>query len=148
MATTLCRYQGQNIYFNLPEPSGTENGKLSESNLSEGEQGTLSLENDTSAHAETQYKETVARLTNYFAPKQNKSYERHLFRKMVQRDDNIKDQITSSCKSNSLRRKGLERGDQSLDTVTTLARVLESVTNQQKSFTNNAKSSKLNGGEE
>lgn len=181
----LLHYAGpkvQNIYYNLPEPSGPENGKLPESHPLEGKRSTSTPETETTSNGdgertlsqdsveiknpEIQYKETVTRLSNYFAPKQSKSYERHLFRKLVQRDDerfdpflirlraqadrcefgdqrdeNIKEQITSACNSGSLRRKVLERGDQSLDAVIKLARVLESVTNQQKSFTTKAKSS-------
>lgn len=57
-----------------------------------------------------------------------------------QKDENIKDQITASCNSSSLRRKILKRGDQDLNSVLKLARISESVCNQQKSFNNDTKS--------
>ncbi|XP_055307067.1 uncharacterized protein K02A2.6-like [Sitodiplosis mosellana] len=47
-------------------------------------------------------------------------------------DQNIKDQITSGCQSEVLRRKILEKGDKKLDEIVKMARIFENVTEQQK----------------
>lgn len=63
----LLHYAGpkvQSIYFNLPNDSSKKKKKK--------------------RSARTQYRKTVAKLTDYFAPKENTSYERHIFRKMSQ----------------------------------------------------------------
>ncbi len=81
------------------------------------------------------YQSTVDKLSEYFTPKQNKPYERHVFRQMRQNEgetineyctrlrvkagdcgfDNteeaIRDQIIDTVRSNSLRKKFLEKGD-------------------------------------
>lgn len=110
------------------------------------------------------YTEMVATLQKFFAPKRNLSYERHVFRKMKQekseridsfvmrlrtqaercefdtsQDENIKDQITCGCYSDSLRRKILERGDINLDAIMKIARIAEAVVEQQKEFSNGSK---------
>lgn len=51
-----------------------------------------------------------------------------------QLDGNIRDQITSGCSSDVLRRKIRERGDEQLENIIKIARILEVVTKQQKSF--------------
>lgn len=135
----LLHYAGakvQSIYFNLPSSS-----------------------RESRRSAKYQYRKAVEKLTDHFAPKQNTSYERHVFRKMSQRkderidtfvmrlriqadrcefgsrvDENIKDQVTSSCYSDSLRRKILERNHKSLESVLKLCRISESVANQEKTF--------------
>lgn len=114
---------------------------------------------DNERSAKTQYRKVVAALTKHFAPKQNTSYERHVFRSISQHKDeridtfvmrlrtqadrcefgrrveeNIKDQVTSSCWSGSLRRKILERNHKSLESVMKLCRIFESVANQEKTF--------------
>lgn len=128
----LLHYAGpkvQSIYYNLPnKPSKKEHS------------------------AKTKYRKTVDKLTNYFAPKENISYERHVFRQMKQlsderidtfvmrlrvqadrcnfgsrADENIKDQVMSSCYSDSLRRKILERNHKRLESVMKMCRVFESV---------------------
>ncbi|XP_073835818.1 uncharacterized protein [Musca autumnalis] len=105
------------------------------------------------------YDDAVMKLQNFFAPKQNATYERQIFRKMKQEpnerielfavrlrtqaercnfgnqiESNIKDQITEACSSDLLRRKILERGDDSLDEILKMARIIEAVSEQQKSF--------------
>ncbi|XP_073820661.1 uncharacterized protein [Musca autumnalis] len=105
------------------------------------------------------YDDAVMKLQNFFAPKRNATYERHIFRKMKQEpnerielfavrlrtqaercnfgnqiESNIKDQITEACSSDLLRRKILERGDDSLDEILKMARIIEAVSEQQKSF--------------
>lgn len=140
----LLHYAGpkvQSIYYNLP-------GSLERSTRSE----------------KTQYRKAIEALTDYFAPKQNTSYERHIFRSMSQRrdekidsfvirlrtqadrckfgrrvDENIKDQVTSSCWSGSLRRKILERNHKSLESVMKLCRIFETVANQDKTFLDESK---------
>lgn len=99
------------------------------------------------------------RRVNHFAPKQNTTYERHIFRKMSQRkdervdefvmrlriqadrchfgkriDENIKDQITTNCNSDRLRRKMLERNHKTLESVLKLCRIHEAVSAQEKTF--------------
>lgn len=100
---------------------------------------------------ETVYTVVKAQLENYFTPRVNVSYERHLFRGMAQQpsesvdqyvtrlrqradfcdfgdnvNDQIKDQVIEKCLSNHLRRKLLERGrDLTLAHLQTLARAME-----------------------
>lgn len=146
----LLHYAGpkvQNIYFNLINESEKEPEKQGPLIT-----GFVPFQKDI-------YIETVSKLQKFFAPKRNLSYERHVFRKMKQekveridsfvmrlrvqaercefdmtQDENIKDQITSGCYSDSLRRKILERGDDNLDAIMKLARILEAVSEQQKEF--------------
>lgn len=98
-------------------------------------------------------------MENFFAPKRNTTYERHVFRQMKQESDerielfamrlrtqaercefgeqlesNVKDQLTEGCSSSLLRRKILERGDDDFDAILKLAKVIEAVSVQQKSF--------------
>lgn len=105
------------------------------------------------------YNEAILKLNNFFEPKRNTSFERHVFRKMKHNDKeridafivrlreqaercsfddqlegNIKDQVTSGCKSNLLRRKILERNEWKLENILNHARILEAVEQQQKSF--------------
>lgn len=51
----------------------------------------------------------------------------------------MKDQITSGCYSDSLRRKILERGDDKLDAILKIARIFEAVSEQQKEFSDSGK---------
>lgn len=141
----LLHYAGvkvQSIYYSLPSSS-----------------------KESKRSSRYQYRKTVEKLTDHFAPKQNTSYERHVFRKLSQNkneridcfvmrlrnqadrcefgsrvDENIKDQVTSSCYSDSLRRKLLERNHKSLESVLKLCRIFESVANQEKTFTGGSKS--------
>lgn len=54
-------------------------------------------------------------------------------------DENIKDQITSSCNSSLLRRKILERDEIILDDIVKMAKIIEAVDEQQKDFDNRNK---------
>lgn len=146
--------QVQNIYFNLPQEPEVEI-----------EQRCGPLAAGYVPFTKDPYSNTVIKLESFFAPKQNISYERHVFRKMKQEkteridsfvmrlriqankcefyeklDDNIKDQITSGCECDKLRRKILERDDNvTLDAVLKIARIGEAVREQQKEFTNKSK---------
>lgn len=111
------------------------------------------------------YSEAVMKLSHFFEPKKNTSFERHVFRQMKQDqnegidsfvlklreqadkcdfddqlEENVKDQITTECKSNKLRRKILERADYKLKDVMHQARVLEAVDKQQKLYEPNGTS--------
>ncbi|XP_055612518.1 uncharacterized protein K02A2.6-like [Uranotaenia lowii] len=108
----------------------------------------------------TSYDEAKVKLNEFFLPKENSMYERHLFRQMKQKsgenidaftirlrvqaerccfgdkcDENIKDQIVQNCNSPALRRDILKRGDVSLEEVLSTAKVFETVALQEKSFT-------------
>lgn len=148
----LLHYAGpkvQSIYFNLIEQDETNDEPERCGPLITG---FVPFERDC-------YIETVTKLQNFFAPKRNLSFERHVFRKMMQEkkeridsyvmrlriqakrcgfeanlDENIKDQITSGCFSDSLRRKILERGDDDLNNILKMARIYETVADQQKEF--------------
>lgn len=137
----LLHYAGQklqSVYFNTPSMSAKKNQKKS---------------------ARDEYRRIVDKLTKHFAPNQNKTYERHEFRKMAQRKDekinefvmrlriqadrchfgsrtneNIKEQVTASCNSEKLRRKILERNYKTLESVLKLCRVYVAVSVQEKSF--------------
>lgn len=147
----LLHYVGpkvQNIYFNLPTPSEEQDGQR---------KGPLA--GAYVAFKKNAYTEAITKLNSYFAPKQNTSYERHIYRKLKQEkderidsfvmrlrvqanrcdfgdklDENIKDQMTSGCQSDALRRKFLERGDEDLDSILKVARIFEMVAAQQKEF--------------
>ncbi|XP_055525274.1 uncharacterized protein K02A2.6-like isoform X2 [Wyeomyia smithii] len=109
----------------------------------------------------TGYDEVKAKLNEFFLPKENSTYERHLLRQMQQKagenidaftirlrvqaercgfgdrlDENIKDQIIQNCQSTALRRELLKRGDVSLEEVLSTAKIFETVAQQEKSFTN------------
>lgn len=140
----LLHYAGpkvQSIYYNLPKESSKKKRS-----------------------ARTRYRKAVAKLTGYFAPQENTSYERHIFRKMTQgrdermdtfvmrlrmqadrckfgsrSDENIKDQVTSSCYSDTLRRKILERNHKRLESVMKMCRVFEAVSRQEKTFADESK---------
>lgn len=107
----------------------------------------------------------VGRLSAYFTPKRNKTYERHIFRNIVQMEsetvdqfctrlksqaqfcefrdqteDNIKDQIVDKCRSNTLRVKVLEKGDDiSLEGILQLARSMEISETQARNMVNTSK---------
>ena len=101
------------------------------------------------------YKQAMRNLDAYFAPKGNVPYERHVFRSLKQdtsetvdqyvsrlkkqalncdfgnediRNEMIRDQVIDACKSNHLRKKLLQKGDDlTLETVLEMARALEAV---------------------
>ena len=106
------------------------------------------------------YKQAVHNLDSYFAPKGNVPYERHVFRSLKQdssetvdqyvsrlkkqalncdfgdeavRSEMIRDQVIDACRSNHLRKKLLQKGDELiLDTVLQTARAMEAVELQSK----------------
>lgn len=107
----------------------------------------------------TRFEEAVARLNAFFLPKENTTYERHLLRQMKQNagesidtftirlriqadrcgfgdkmEENIKDQIIQNCKSATLRRDLLKRGDAGLNEILRVAKIFETVAQQEKSF--------------
>lgn len=109
----------------------------------------------------TSYEEAVAKLNLFFLPKENTTYERHLLRQMKQKtgesvdiftirlrmqaeqcgfgdklEENIKDQIIQNCQSAALRRDLLKRGDAALEEILRVAKIFETVAQQEKSFVN------------
>lgn len=113
----------------------------------------------------------VEKLDNYFAPKQSKVYERHLFRLLKQEqdekfekflvrlrlqakkcqfsgneDEHIIDQITEKGKTEELRKKILKTGDKiTLDEITSVANTLEAIDRQLGNFgTKPAESQSIN----
>ncbi|XP_049886606.1 uncharacterized protein LOC126381111 [Pectinophora gossypiella] len=107
------------------------------------------------------YSVAIAKLDAYFAPKQSKVYERHLFRLIKQepdekfekfilrlrqqadkcqfqdKNDNIIDQITEKCAQTELRKKILQIGDEiTLDKIISEANTLEAVNKQMEGFNN------------
>lgn len=106
-----------------------------------------------------EYEQALMKLSEFFEPKQNTTYERHVFRQLKQSkgeridmfimrlreqaercefgdrlEENIRDQITSGCYSDVLQRKILERSDESFDQIVKMARIFEVVSKQQKTF--------------
>lgn len=105
------------------------------------------------------FKIAVEKLDEYFAPKQSRVYERHLFRllkqdsgekfekflirlrhqskkcKFVNEEDNLIDQITEKCSSTELRKKILTLGDSvTLDKIVAEANAFEAVERQMNNF--------------
>lgn len=147
--SSLLHYAGpkvQKIFFNLPPLSEEENKKVP-------------LIGGYGFFNQSEYDAAIMKLENFFAPKRNATYERHVFRQMKQEADerieiyamrlrtqaercefgeqlegNIKDQITEGCTSSLLRRKILERGDDDFDAILKMAKVIESVSEQQRTF--------------
>lgn len=125
----------QEIFYNLP-----------------GANAELSGDNDVFAIA-------IAKLDDYFTPKQSKVYERHLFRLLKQEedekfekflvrlrkqaekcqfdkpDDHLIDQIAEKCTSVDLRKKILKIGDNiTLEKIITEANTLEVVNRQMEEY--------------
>ncbi len=65
----------QDIFDNLPDLSETKTEVTS---------GRIEFEIENIEDDNDEYRKIVVKLTNYFAPKQNISYERHMFPKMSQ----------------------------------------------------------------
>lgn len=109
-------------------------------------------------HMDT-YEEAVHRLNTFFAPKQNKSYERHLFHKMKQGteenigvfamrlraqadkckftggpDEHFKDQVILTYNSGDLRNELLKQGDVTLEQILRVANIFETVAKQEKTI--------------
>lgn len=143
----------QNVYFNLPDECEDEQ-------ISRGPLATGYIPFQT-----TSYSKAVKKLNEFFEPKRNVSYERHIFRSMNQEmkeridafiirlriqadrcdfgeqiDQNIKDQITSGCQSEVLRRKILEKGERKLENIVKMARIFETVSEQQKQLAKRSQS--------
>ncbi|XP_060806004.1 uncharacterized protein K02A2.6-like [Amyelois transitella] len=114
---------------------------------------------DTSTDDTDVFKAAINKLDAYFAPKQSKVYERHLFRLITQesnekfekflvrlrqqadkcqfkdKDEQIIDQITEKCSLKELRKKILQTGDSiTLDTIIFEANALEAVNRQLEDF--------------
>ena len=108
---------------------------------------------------ETTFNDCLAALDNYFTPKVNVPFERHVFRQMQQMegetidqfvcrlrqkaiscdfanvDEAIRDQIIEKCKDSRLRRKFLEKAsDATLTVIQETARVHEAVNTQMQSM--------------
>ncbi|XP_053685705.1 uncharacterized protein K02A2.6-like [Sabethes cyaneus] len=145
----LLHYAGpsvQELFDTLPEVPGiNERGPL------------LNVEHYTPNM--TAYDEAKSKLNDFFLPKENSTYERHLLRQMKPRtgenidaftirlrvqaercgfgdgaEENIKDQIIEKCESTKLRRELLKQGDVNLDQVLGIAKIFETVSQQEKSF--------------
>lgn len=107
----------------------------------------------------TEYELALEKLNEFFEPKKNSTYERHVFRQIQQEqdekigifamklrtqaercefgdtlNDNIKDQIIAKCASTKLRRDLLKLGDAKLDVVLKTANIFESVEAQSKTL--------------
>lgn len=104
---------------------------------------------DTVAEGEDAYNKTKDALTAYFKPKVNKTYERHIFRGLAQKDgetviqfitrlrqqaryceftsedDEIRDQVVDKCNSTEIKKRILEKGDITLKEVTDIAQAFE-----------------------
>lgn len=105
------------------------------------------------------YEMALAKLNEFFEPKKNSTYERHMFRVLKQEhgekigifamrlrvqaekcefgdsmEDNIKDQIIEKCVSAKLRRELLKLGDTNLDKILMTAKVFEAISEQSKTF--------------
>lgn len=107
----------------------------------------------------TEYEDALAKFNEFFSPKRNSTYERHVFRQIQQdkdekfgmflmrlrkqaercnfggnAEDNLKDQIIEKCRSPKLRRELLKLGDVDLNKVIKVANALEAVSEQEKDF--------------
>lgn len=105
------------------------------------------------------YEMAIAKLNEFFEPKKNSTYERHMFRLIKQEknekvgifvmrlrtradkcdfgdtlEDNVKDQIIEKCLSPKLRRELLKLGDAPLDKVLKAAKIFEAIEEQSKTF--------------
>lgn len=146
----LLHYAGENVqdvYFSLPE-------------VKDGEEQSEPTVGRYVLRRKSEYELMVGRLNDFFDPKQNPTYERHVFRKMKQEkhetfemflirlrtqaercdfqdqfDSHVKDQLTEKCSSTLLRRKILERGEDTLEQIVKMARSIEAATRQQEAIT-------------
>lgn len=107
----------------------------------------------------SEYELAIAKLNEFFEPKKNSTYERHVFRLIKQEknekisiftmrlrtqadkcdfgeamEDNVKDQIIEKCSSSRLRRELLKLGDAKLDKVLKTAKIFEAIEEQSKTF--------------
>lgn len=151
----MLHYAGpkvQSVFYSLPEP--TENEEMAIEQMNRGPLATGYVKFNTDV-----YDDAILKLNGFFEPKQNVSYERHVFRQLKQNtneridmflmrlreqaercefgdqiDGNIRDQITIGCASNILRRKMLERGDKPLAKLIQMAQTIEIIHKQQLSL--------------
>lgn len=117
----------------------------------------------------TEYELAIAKLNDFFEPKKNVTYERHMFRLVKQEkgekisifamrlrtqadkcdfgntaEDNIKDQIIEKCVSAKLRRELLKLGDNSnLEQVLKTAKIFEAIEETSKTFDSGATSAAM-----
>lgn len=107
----------------------------------------------------SEYEMAMAKLNEFFEPKKNSTYERHMFRILKQEkgekvgifamrlrtqadkcefgvtlEGNIKDQIIEKCASSKLRRELLKLGDADLDKVLKGTKIFEAIEEQTKTF--------------
>lgn len=112
----------------------------------------------------TEYELALEKLNRFFQREKNFTYERHVLRQMKQALDekidrfvvrlqkqakrckfddqekeNVKDQVIAGCRSSALRREMLKKGCAGLDEILSVAQIFETVTEQEKSFTNELK---------
>lgn len=146
----LLHYAGekvQDVYFNL--------SKEKEEEAEEPVVGKYVL------RPKSEYEIMVERLNAFFAPKQDKAYERHMFRKIKQEkgegmemfvmrlreqaercefgdltDSTIRDHLVENCTSRQLRQKILEHGEHTLDQIMKKARSIEAAAMQQEMMSN------------
>lgn len=149
----------QELYSTLPVPQSV-------SQVSRGP-----LVNQIVPHL-SEYEMALAKLNEFFEPKKNSTYERHMFRVLKQEkgekigifamrlrvqaekcdfgesiEDNIKDQIIEKCLSTKMRRELLKLGDTNLDKVLRTAKIAEAIEEQSKTF-DQSETSKYNGSED
>lgn len=121
------------------------------------------------------YEDMKLKLNQYLAPERNKTFERSKLRQIRQGDDEkidsfilrirqqadrcggespmaveeyVKDQLTTGCRSNDLRKRILYRNDATLNDIVQMARIDEMVAEQTKAFNSNggaAQSSSVSG---
>ncbi|CAH2084600.1 unnamed protein product [Euphydryas editha] len=124
---------------------------------------------ENSTNESQAFNTVIEKLDEYFLPKQNKIYERHLFRQIKQDegekfekfvvklrdqarkckfnspDEHIIDQIVEKCFSSELRKKILTLGDTvTLDKIITEANTLELVSHQLEEYGKKRKSNEVN----
>lgn len=145
----LLHYAGekvQDVYFNLPETK-------------ENEESTEPLVGRYVLRHKSEYEIMVEKLNGFFAPKQDKAYERHMFRKIKQEkdegiemfvmrlreqaercefgeltDSTIRDHLVENCTSRQLRQKILEHGEHTLDQILKKARSIEAAAMQKEAM--------------
>lgn len=107
----------------------------------------------------SEYEMALSKLNEFFEPKKNSTYERHMFRLIKQiknekigifvmrlrtqadkcdfgdaLEDNVIDQIIEKCLSSKLRRELLKLGDAPLEQVLKAAKIFEAIEEQSKTF--------------
>lgn len=138
--------QVQNIYLKLPNEKEAE----------QSSHGPLAAGYVMPA---TSFEKALKKLNEYFLPKQNDAYERHVLRLMKQEenetigafamrlrtqaercnfgdriDECIKDQIIEKCRSPKMRREMLKHGDSNLENVLKIAKTFELISKQERAF--------------